>query len=130
VTSDDADDPDAATSVIFSLSIHSEHPIAAFAGVPGRRRSPRPDDDFFYNFGTVTFSERDSATRADRLEAEVHAALDRVYATGIDLDELALDAVFVKAFFTFGPGAETISAELVQRLSRVHATIWIDAVES
>jgi hypothetical protein len=35
--------------------------------------------------------------------------------------------VFVRAFFTFGFGAETISAELVQRLAQFHATIWTDA---
>ncbi len=44
----------------------------------------------------------------------------------VDPEELRLPDVFVRAYFTFGFGAETISAELVQRLARFHATIWID----
>jgi hypothetical protein len=91
------------------------------------RRSPKPDDDFLYTISEVNFSEDDTRIRADRLDEAVSAALDRLEATGVDLDLLATDGVFVRAFFSFSPGSETISAGLVSRLARVHATIWIDA---
>ncbi|HWT44645.1 MAG TPA: hypothetical protein VN085_01715 [Vicinamibacterales bacterium] len=118
-----------ATRVIFSLLVNSNEAIDRLAELATARRSPEPDDDFLYTISKVSFSEDDWQVRADRLDEAVSAALDRLEATGVDLELLATDGVFVRAFFTFSPGAETISANLVARLARVHATIWIEADE-
>ncbi len=124
-----AEDDEDATHVIFSLLVNSEESIDQLAAFATPRRSPKPDDDFLYTIGSVSFSEDDWRRRADRLDQEVTAALDRLDATGVDVGLLADDAVLVRAFFSFSPGAETISAALVARLARIHATIWIDAPE-
>jgi hypothetical protein len=124
---DENEEDDESTRVIFSLTVHSDHPIAAFAGFPGRKRPQTETDDFFYELLMTSFEDGDWSSRADKLEAAVTIAIDRLEATKVDLAELAQDDVSVRAFFTFGPGAETISAELVERLARIHATIWIDA---
>jgi hypothetical protein len=57
----------------------------------------------------------------------VSAALDRLDTSGVSPEELRRPDVFVRAFFTFGRGAETIGADIVERLARYHAHIWIDA---
>jgi hypothetical protein len=112
--------------VIFSLSVQSEHPIAAFVGIPGRKRPPRPDDNYFYSFGKTTFVDNDWQSRADSLDAALQSSLDRLDATGVDIAELDHPDVFVKALFTFGLGPETISAQAIARLARIRATVWID----
>jgi len=124
-----AEDDEDATQVIFSLSVNSDEAIDRLADFATVRRSPKPDDDFLYTISKVDFSEDDWRIRADRLDEAVSAALDRLEETGVDLGLLAAETVFVRAFFSFSPGAETISADLVVRLARVHATIWIDAYE-
>jgi hypothetical protein len=121
---------DDACYVIFSLGVHSSHPIAALAAFRDlglNRRIPRPADHYFYDFGWSSFSEDDTSARAHKLDAIVNEAIDRMDGTGIDPDDLDASDVDVRAFFTFDPGAETISSEIVQRLARYHATIWIDA---
>jgi len=126
-TLDDEDADDDATGVIFSLMINSVGELPELAPFRHERRRPRPDDDTLYQIGTVSFEDDDWQSRAERLDAEVHGLLDRLDATGIDPTRLHDDDVLVRAYFTFDPGAETISAEVVARLARIHATIWIDA---
>jgi hypothetical protein len=121
------DEEDEPTRVIFSLTVHSDHPIAALAGLTGRKRQQKKTDDYFYEVLLASFEDRDWSSRADKLDEVVTSAIDRLEATRVDLDELAQDDVSVRAFFTFDPGAETIRAELVSRLARIHAAIWIDA---
>jgi hypothetical protein len=48
----------------------------------------------------------------------VSAALDRLDTSGVSPEELRRPDVFVRAFFTFGRGAETIGADIVERLAR------------
>ena len=122
-------DDEPGTYVIFSLSVISEHEIAAFRGIAGRKRPPRPADNFFYDFGQDSFTDSNWNSRADKLDSLVSAALDRLEATGVDPTELAHDDVFVRAYFTFDPGAETIQPAVIERLARIHAGIWIDANE-
>jgi hypothetical protein len=124
------DDEDEVTQVIFSLTVQSTRPIAALEvsrRLERRNGVPFPEDQFFYQFGHVSFEEADWSTRADRLEAAVSDALGRLEATEVDPEVLQDPDVFVRAFFTFGRGAETIGADLVERLARYHAHIWIDA---
>lgn len=117
--------------VIFSLTVQSMHPIPALETLRQRERipgKPRPDDEYFYSAGpTFSFDEEDWQPRADKLDHAVDEALRILEATGVNNNDLAHEDVFVRAFFTFWPGAQTISAEIVERLARVHATIWIDA---
>ena len=68
-------------------------------------------------------------TRADALDAAVNVGLDRLDASGVDPQNLDRSGVLVRAFFTFSPRAETISAESVKRLAQYHATIWVDTTE-
>jgi hypothetical protein len=119
------------THVIFSLTVQCDFPIEAlapmrnFATAGGK---PRANDDVVYFIGKMTsFEEGNWRTRADKLDAAVNFALDNLDATRVDPEEMRRPDVFVKAFFTFGSGAETISADIVERLARYHATTWIDA---
>jgi len=119
------------TQVIFSLTVQCDFPIQALTPmriltVAGGK--PRADDDVVYGIGdTISFEDGNWETRADKLDAAVNAALDLLDSTGVDPKEMRRPDVFIKAFFTFGSGAETISADIVGRLARYHATIWIDA---
>jgi hypothetical protein len=127
--SESLDDDD--THVIFSLSVDSSHEITALSGLRQLERTTGrrfPTDHFFYSAGAMaSIVENDSDLRADKLNAAIIASLDRLEGTGVKPDDLGSDGVRVTALFTFEPGPETISAEMVQRLARVHATIWIDA---
>ena len=121
---------DEATLVIFSLTVLCDHPIEALTPMRVLTMAggkPRAVDDVFYRIGKTTFEDGNWQTRADKLDAAVNAALDRLDATGVDPEEMRRPDVFIKAFFTFGSGAETISADIVERLARYHATICIDA---
>jgi hypothetical protein len=119
------------TQVIFSLSVWSESPIEALAPMRNLTMASgklRADNEILYSIGkTVSFEDGNGDTRADKLDAAVTAALDLLDSTGVDPEEMRRPDVFVKAFFTFGEGAETISADIVERLAKYHATIWIDA---
>ncbi|MEO6115936.1 MAG: hypothetical protein ABIP33_06090 [Pseudolysinimonas sp.] len=115
------------TRVVFSLTVTSEHPIAALSNFPVQSRALSPDDDFIYAIDKVFFDEDDTGDRADLLDAAVNDALDRLIMSGIDVAELHRDDVYVRAFYTFSPGSETIRPEVVKRLARINATIWIDA---
>jgi hypothetical protein len=118
-------DGDSQTHVIFSLSVNADEPIHAFAHILDSAKATV--SDYFYDFGTTRFDESEANARAERLETAVIAAIDSLESTGVTRAELERDDVLVRAYFTFGPGAETISANLVQRLAKIQATIWIDA---
>jgi hypothetical protein len=115
------------TRVVFSLTVTSEHPIEALAGFPTAARGLNPDDDYIYAIDKVYFEEDDMGDRADLLNAAVNDALDRLNLSGVDVAELHRDDVYVRAYYTFSPGSETIRPEVVKRLARINATIWIDA---
>ncbi|GAA0996257.1 hypothetical protein GCM10009563_16560 [Subtercola frigoramans] len=121
------EEDDETTYVIVSLTIHSAHPIAALSVFSEDGPTSSPSDEHHYEVHRASFSEADWSVRAERLDKAVNEALDKLDQTGLDTAELHHPAVFVRAFFTFGRGAETLSAEMVGRLARVHATIWIDA---
>jgi hypothetical protein len=118
---------ESSTHVVFSLTVTSEHPIAALSTFPVQSRALSPDDDYIYAIDKVYFDEDDMGDRADLLDAAVNDALDRLSMSGIDVAELHRDDVYVRAFYTFSPGSETIRPEVVKRLARINATIWIDA---
>jgi hypothetical protein len=118
---------DVRTRVVFSLTVTSEHPIEALAGFPTATRGLNPDDDYIYAIDKIYFEEDDMCDRADLLNAAVNDSLDRLNASGIDVAELHRDDVYVRAYYTFSPGSETIRPEVVKRLARINATIWIDA---
>ncbi|MEO6533698.1 MAG: hypothetical protein ABIO06_09010 [Pseudolysinimonas sp.] len=118
---------EAPTRVVFSLTVTSEHPIAALSNFPIANRGLNPDDDYIYAIDKVYFEEDDTGDRADLLDAAVNDALDRLSMSGIDVVELHRDDVYVRAYYTFSPGSETIRPEVVKRLARINATIWIDA---
>jgi hypothetical protein len=112
--------------VIFTLLVNSEHPIEALAGFAGRTRAPKPDDDYLYRIHHFKFDEPGWSERAEQLDAGVRHGLDLLDATGVTPEELRHPDVWVRAHFTFPLGAETIGAEVVERLGRIHATVWID----
>jgi hypothetical protein len=115
------------TRVVFSLTVTAEHPIEALAGFPMMSRGLNPDDDYIYAIDKVYFEEVDAGDRADLLNATVNDALDRLNLSGVDVAELHRDDVYVRAYYTFSPGSETIRPDVVKRLARINATIWIDA---
>ena len=120
---------DGETLVIFSFTIQCTSPIEALAPMRAfeiRPGMPRELDDVFYDVAYATFEDNSWQTRADKLDAAVNDALDRLDATGVDPGQMRRPDVFVRAFFTFGGGAETITADTVERLARYHAWIWID----
>jgi hypothetical protein len=120
----EADEP---TRVIFSLSVNSETPIAALHDFPARTRAPRPNDDFYYDVYHADFEDSNWDSRAQSLDSAVNAALDLLDASGVAKSEFESSDAAVRAFFTFDPGAETITAGVVKRLAEYNATIWIDA---
>lgn len=121
-------DEESSTLVIFSLDVISEEPIPSLASLQAEARPHRIDDTHFqYHIGKVSFEEGDWTRRADLLDDAIGELLDRLDRTGVTPEELSDPAVFVRAFLTLPPGAETVRANLVQRLGRVNATLWIDA---
>ncbi len=117
----------ALTLVSFSLTVLSPHPIYDLTPFAAPTLVARADDDFMYGIYKTGFEDADDSTRADRLHEIVAEALDLLDATGVSPSELQHEEVRVRAFFTFDPGAETIHADIVRRLARINATIWIDA---
>ena len=124
--SEDADDGRSTTRVVFALSVSSPTPILAFGDAIGRSSRPA-DDGFHYDFGTASSVDDMWGSRASALDATVTAALERLEATGVDLAELAVDGRVVTARFSVSPGSETLPAEVVRRLARVHARILMDS---
>ena len=122
----DADDGRSTTRVVFSLSVTSSSPIAAFIDVPSLRRAPL-SARFSYDFGISSSVDEMWSARANGLAGTVTAALDRLDATGVDPDELAAADRIVSARFSVSPGSETIPTEVVRRLARIHAVILMDS---
>ena len=106
------------TRVSFSLTVMSPHPIDELSGYLTRDLAARAHDDYLYGIYT---------DRADQLHVLAVQALDLLDATGVSPSELQHPDVRVRAFYTFDPGFETIRAEIVRRLARINATMWIDA---
>jgi len=125
--SDDDDGAEADGHVIFSFLVNSSKPIPSLQGMDGRKCPTRPDDDHLYDVYENIFDEPDGSARASRVDTSIHEAVDKLVATGIDLNYLQGEDVTVRAYFTFPVGPETIRAEALQRLASCHATIWIDA---
>ncbi|MEP6844002.1 MAG: hypothetical protein ABJA11_10790 [Pseudolysinimonas sp.] len=118
---------DARTLVSFSLTVLSPHSIDALAPFAAPNLVAGATDDFMYGISKVGFEDADETTRAERLHSIVSESLDLLDASGISPSELHHPDVRVRAFYTFDPGHETISADIVTRLARVNATIWIDS---
>ncbi|MEO6115625.1 MAG: hypothetical protein ABIP33_04500 [Pseudolysinimonas sp.] len=118
---------DARTLVSFGLTVLSPHPLDALAPFAAPTMVARAADDFMYGISKVGFEEADEISRAERLDAIVTESLDLLDASGLSPSELHHPDVRVRAFYNFDPGFETISAEIVSRLARINATIWIDS---
>jgi len=115
------------TRVSFSLTVMSPHPIDELNGYLARDFAARAHDDYLYGIYKDAFDEPDETDRADQLHTMAVQALDLLEATGVSPSELQHPDVRVRAFYTFDPGSETIRAEVVRRLARINATIWVDA---
>ena len=119
----------------FSLSIVSQQPLAALAGFerqwPRRHRetdeAARVDRKHLYGIGRFSVEESAWAARAELVDVGISGVLEQLDATGIGIRDLRRPDVFVRAYFTLPPGAETIRADTLERLSAIHATLWIDA---
>jgi hypothetical protein len=118
---------DEPTSVSFSLSVLSPHTIDDLAPFAAQPFAARTDDDYMYGIYKGGFEEDDDVQRAGLLHELVSEALDTLDATGVSPSELTHPDVRVRAFYTFGSGAETIRSDLVQRFARINAVIWVDA---
>jgi hypothetical protein len=118
---------DTQTLVSFSLTVLSPHPIDELAPYAAPSLVALAADDFMYGIYKVGFEDADDSTRAERLHGIVIEALDLLDASGISPSELHHPDVRVRALYTFDPGPETISADIVSRLARINATIWIDS---
>jgi hypothetical protein len=115
------------TLVIFSLSVHSELAIEALAEFKAVERPGWEPTDHHYDISHANFEESRWDARADQLEKVVRYGIDKIAGSGVDADLLRGPGVSVRAFFTFGPGAETLTPEIVEQLAHYNATIWIDA---
>lgn len=118
---------DEETHVSFSLTVLSPHAIDDLAPYAARAIAARTDDDFMYGIYKADFSEDDESTRAVLLHEICSEALDLLDSTGVSPSELNHPEVRVRAYYSFGSGHETLGADVVARLARIHATIWIEA---
>jgi hypothetical protein len=115
--------------VIFSLTVISEDRIEKLVSLPGRKDTGRRIDDHLYKVAQESFYELQTEARAIRLNAAIMKAIDVLYATGVDPALFHSAGVWVRAYFTFDPGSQTIDAESLSRLAAINATVWIDAVD-
>lgn len=123
-----SEDEQQSTLVIFSLSVISEAPIGSLASYQTQARPHQiTNTHFHYDIGKVSFEEGEWRRRVDLLDDAIGELLDRLDGTDVTPEELFDPGVFVRAFLTLPPGAETIRASLIQRLGSVNATLWIDA---
>ena len=119
----------------FSLSIVSQQPLIALAGFerqwPRRQHevdeAARVEGKHLYGIGRFSVEESAWAARAELVDAGISDVLERLDETGIGIRDLRRSDVFVRAYFTLPPGAETIRADTLERLCAIHATLWIDA---
>lgn len=80
-----------------------------------------------YVIGRFAVEEPAWSARAELVDAGISTVLDRLESTGVLTSDLCRSDVHVRAYFTLPPGAETIRADTIERLSAVNATLWIDA---
>jgi hypothetical protein len=112
--------------VIVSLTVVHAVPItelAAYETFSGRVT----DGSHWYQLGTISFEEKDSAQRAEELDRAILTLIDRLAGAPVDL--LRSEEVFTRLFITFPHGAETISSSTLRRLADVGATLWLDFLE-
>ena len=119
--SDDADDDHG--QVIVSLDVFAAEAIDELSGfeatVAGQSDGRR------YELGTITLFEEDADRRADALDHAVSTLIGIL--AEVSREALFAEGTFVRLFVTFGAGAQTLSASLVQRIAAVNATVWIDS---
>jgi hypothetical protein len=125
---DNEEEDDDPTTVIFTLSVISDHEIAGLESFFEPPRRPRDDETRIYTIHHFKVVDDDWSTRGDSVDAGLLEALDRLDATGIPPQELRGEDVWVRALFTFSPGAETITSDVIERLAKYHVTIWIDTL--
>jgi hypothetical protein len=126
---------DLPSRLIFSLWIVSGRPLAPLGEFERRWARTRQEADVvarvggnhLYGIGRFSVEESAWAARADLVDAGIAALLERLESTGFSANEMCRSDVFVRAYFRLPPGAETIRADTVDRLSRINATLWIDA---
>jgi hypothetical protein len=116
-------DPTDERGETFRLTIFSDRPLE-LPGYPVRRDA---GGGYVYECGRVGYTAFDSNTIADRLDRYAFRILDRLERSGISSDALAAPGVEVRAYLGIEGYAHTVGARLVQRLSRVHASLWIEA---
>ncbi|MFE6733925.1 hypothetical protein [Microbacterium sp. NPDC057650] len=112
--------------VIVSLTVVHADPIAELA-VYETFYERVTDGSHWYQLGTLSFSEKDAARRAEELDRTILTLIDRLDSAPTEL--LRSEEVFTRLFITFPHGAETISASTLRRLADVGATIWLDFLE-
>jgi hypothetical protein len=120
---------DEPTRVQFTLTVISDHPIDELQHLLQQAIRPRqPDDAFTYKLHHFSLVDDDWQSRADAVDAGVLEALDALEATGVALERLTPPNAWVRAHFTFTPGAETITATAVKRLAAYEAVLWVDVL--
>ena len=129
---DDEDDnweEDEPTRVQFTLTVISDEPIDELQHLLHRSVRPRePDHAFMYSIHHFSLKDDNWETRGDAVDAGVLKAVDALEATGVELERLSPPNAWVRALFTFTPGAETVTAEAVKRLAEYNAVLWIDVL--
>lgn len=122
-TFDDVSDDDDFGHVIVSLGVFVTSALPELAAF--ERSDRAADGEWRYDLGTIAFDESNAAVRAVALERAISTLLDTL--SVVSSETLFEKSSFVRLFITFGRGAQTLSAGIVQRISAVNATIWIDA---
>ena len=128
---DDDDDweEDEPTRVQFTLTVISDEPIDELQRLLQPSIRPRqPDQAFMYDIHHFNVEDDNWETRGDAVDAGVLKAVDALEATGVGLEKLSPPNAWVRAHFTFTPGAETITAEAVRRLAAYNSVLWIDVL--
>jgi hypothetical protein len=120
---------DEPTRVQFTLTVISDYPIDELRHLLQQAIRPRqPDHAFMYKLHHFSLADDDWQTRADAVDAGVLEALDALDATDVALERVTPPNAWVRAHFTFTPGAETITATAVKRLAAYEAVPWIDVL--
>ncbi|UJP11276.1 hypothetical protein L2X99_07030 [Microbacterium sp. KUDC0406] len=112
--------------VIVSLAVVHAAPIAELAAYETFDERVT-DGSHWYQLGTLPFTEKDAARRAEELDRTILSLIDRL--DGVPAELLRSEEVFVRLFITFPHGAETISSSTLRRLADVGVTIWLDFLE-
>jgi len=120
---------DEPTRVQFTLTVISDDPIDELQHLLQRSVRPRePDHAYMYDIHHFNLEDDNWETRGDEVDAGLLTAVDALEATGVEMERLTPPNAWVRALFTFTPGAETITAEAVKRLAEYNAVLWIDVL--